>query len=408
MKRIMILGAGAQGSTVAKRMDLEPGVGEILCADADLRAVQDLAGQLNKGIPLKLDASDPDAIARAARGSYLMVNALPMAFGRIALEAALRAEVHYQDFAAADTPEVEWVEGIRAMFSETGPRFEAVGKTALISTGSAPGLICVAARRAVRELDSCDSISLYVYEGVEARRFLPFWWSPQVAYQDMSDTAWTFENGELVPVEPFSRPVFMTFPGLDREVRLVEHSHDEPVHMGLHAREYFKGARNICFKYGGTGIEFAEPLYKMGMLSDRPVEVDGVQVIPRHLLLKLTPPAPKYREEIREILEEGPVSDTGVMAVHAEGLKGGEKVRVEISVSAPGCAEAFARSGLTGETYLTGQGGAIFTGMMVNGLFSRRGLFSSDMLDDGQVDYYLQKAAELDITLDLAVRPMKG
>ena len=44
-----------------------------------------------------------------------MVNALPMAFGRIALEAALRAEVHYQDFAAADTPDVEWVEGIRAM-----------------------------------------------------------------------------------------------------------------------------------------------------------------------------------------------------------------------------------------------------------------------------------------------------
>ncbi len=39
MKRILVLGVGAQGSTVAKRMDEEKNVTEIICADYDEKAV---------------------------------------------------------------------------------------------------------------------------------------------------------------------------------------------------------------------------------------------------------------------------------------------------------------------------------------------------------------------------------
>ena len=41
MKKLLILGAGAQGSTVAKRMDEEPNVAEIICADYDEKAVNE-------------------------------------------------------------------------------------------------------------------------------------------------------------------------------------------------------------------------------------------------------------------------------------------------------------------------------------------------------------------------------
>ena len=128
MKKLLILGTGAQGSTVAKRMDEEPAVGEIICADYDLHAVNDLVAGLKKGKPLQIDASKKENIIEAARGVDLLVNALPMAFGRIVLEAALEAEVNYQDFAAADTPDIDWVEGIRQMLSETSDKFRAVGK----------------------------------------------------------------------------------------------------------------------------------------------------------------------------------------------------------------------------------------------------------------------------------------
>jgi saccharopine dehydrogenase-like NADP-dependent oxidoreductase len=329
-----------------------------------------------------------------------------MAFGRKALNAAIKARVDYQDFAAADDGTIDWVEGIRKMLTETSEEFKAIGKTAVISTGSAPGLICVVARDAMKHLDSCETIYLMVYEGVEAKRFLPFWWSPAVAYQDMSDTAWAFENGQIIPTEPFSRPIYRRFKGVEGEVRLVEHAHDEPVNMGINSKEFFKGARNIYFKYGGVGIEFAEPLYRMGILSDKPIEVDGHMVIPRNLVLKLTPPAPKYYDEIKEILDEGLVSDTGAMVVQAFGKKNGKSVMVESYVYAPGCVESFQKSGLPAETYLTGQGGALYTKMFVNGKIHQKGLISSDMLTEEQVKYYLAEAAKLGITVETTVEPV--
>ncbi len=403
MKKILILGTGAQGSTVAKRMDEEPNVSEIICADYDEKAVKLLCADLKKAKPLRIDATRIENIVNAAAGADLLVNALPMAFGRNVLEAALAAKVNYQDFAAYDDPEVDWVDGIKEMLTVTSERFKAIGKTALISTGSAPGIICVAARDLMRELDSCDTISMYVWEGVKAKRFLPFWWSPEVAYADMADDAWPYIDGEIVASKPFELPVLRSFGGDDRVIRFVEHAHDETVLMGLHSKEFFKGVKNVFFKYGGYGIDFAENLYRMGMLSETPVDVDGQMIVPRKLALKLTPPAPKYYEEIKEILDEGLDDDSGAMVIEAFGTKGGQPVKAETYVNSLGCADAFKKSGLTGETYFTGQGGALFTKLFVNDRIYQKGLISSDMLEYDQVDYYLEKAAELGITLNKSV-----
>jgi saccharopine dehydrogenase-like NADP-dependent oxidoreductase len=289
------------------------------------------------------------------------------------------------------------------MLTETSEKFKAIDKTALISTGSAPGIICVAARDAMRYLDSCDTINMFVWEGVKAKRFLPFWWSPEVAYADMSDLAFPFIDGQIAASQPFDLPVYKTFKHDDRVIKHVEHAHDETVLMGLNSDRFFKGVRNVYFKYGGYGVDFAENLYRMGLLSLEPVEVDGSPVIPRHLALKLTPPAPKYHDEIKAILDEGLDDDSGAMVVEAVGMKDGKKVKVETYVNSLGCAEAFERSGLSGETYFTGQGGALFTKLFVNDRITQKGLISSDMMEYDQVDYFLTEAAKLDITLETTV-----
>lgn len=407
MKKIMVLGVGAQGSTVAKRMDEENAVGEIICADYDEKAVNEMARSLGKAKALKIDATKEENIIKAAEGVDLIINALPMAYGRKVIGAALKAKTDYQDFAACDDGLIDWVEGIRQMLTETSEEFKKIGRTALISTGSAPGLISVVTRKTVEALDSCDTIYNLVWEGVEAKRFLPFWWSPAVAYADMSDPAFAYENGEIIETEPFSRPVFIKFKGHDQEIRLVEHAHDEPVEMGINADRYLKGAKNIYFKYGGVGIDFAEPLYRLGILSKTPVEIDGVDVIPRNLVIKLTPQAPKYYDEIKQIMEEGLKSDEGAMVVRAYGTLNGKKVVAETYINAPGCEEAFKRSGLTGETYLTGQCGALFTKLLVNNKLHQKGLFSPEMLDLDQIDYYLSEAAKLDITTHTSIEEVK-
>jgi len=411
MKKVLILGVGAQGSTVAQRLDEEPNVEEIVCADYDEEAVNGLVKSLKKARGLKVDGSIYEQVVYAARGVDIIINALPLEYGKNALEAALEVKANYQDFAAcgglveAEDEGESWVEGIKYMYDHYGKRFADIGKLALIGTGSAPGLICVLSRRAVRELDSCETINMMVYEGVVAKRFLPFWWSPRVALGDMAFPAVAFENGELIRTEPFSRPLVRKFPELDNmEVSMIEHAHDEPVYMGINSRDFFKGARNIYFKYGGSGIEFAHPLYKMGILSSEEKDFDGQKIIPFEFTLRHIPPPPKFKEEIQEILDEGLVSDIGAFVIEEYGKKDGKDVMVDIHLSAPGLVESFERAGITGEMYQTGQCGFFFTKMFLQDKFPQTGLISSDMLNDEQVDYYLSLAAEKDITYTIEIK----
>ena len=406
MKKIMILGTGAQGTTVAERMDEEPSVGEIILADYNKDAVDTLVASLTKARGVKVNASNTDEIAAVAEGVDLIVDALPLQFGPNVLEAALKVGCNYQNFAATDEFDFDWLKCMDILYNDYGERFKAIGKTAIIGTGSAPGLICVVARNAMRYLDSCETINMLVYEGVQAKRFLPFWWSPVTALSDMSEPAYAYENGEIILTEAHSRPYYRTFKGVDKEVELVEHSHDEPVYVGLNAEKYFKGCKNAYFKYGGVGVEFAKPLYQAGLLSREPEEVNGVMVAPFDLVLKHIPEAPRFPAQIKAILDEGLVSDTGAMVVEAIGKKDGKDVMVETYVLAPGCVEAFEKSGLTGEMYQTGQGGALFTKLFVNDKITQKGLISSDMLEYEQVDQYLKWAEELEITLDITVKEL--
>mgnify|MGYP003591168481 CR=1 FL=1 len=413
MKKILVLGTGAQGSTVAQRLDEEPNVSEIICADYDTKAVDSLVGILKKGKAAKVDASKKEEIMKLAAGTDLIVNALPLDYGINVMEAAIEVKADYQDFAACENiahcedPADEWVEGIKIMYRDHGERFKKAGKTALIGTGSAPGLICVMARKTIRELDTCDTINMMVYEGVEAKRFLPFWWSPLVALSDMNEDAYAFENGRIIRTRPFSKPVTRQFPEMGGEsVTMVEHAHDEPVYMGLNSEKFFKGVKNIYFKYGGVGIDFARPLYRAGLLSREEEEIKGRKVVPFDVVLSHVPPAPKYHDEVKEIINEGLISDTGAMVIEAYGKKDGKNVMIDSHIFAPGLLDSFERSGLSAEMYMTGQGGFLFSKMFVNDKIKQKGLISSDMLTDEQVDYYIECAAKLDITMETEIVPL--
>ena len=117
------------------------------------------------------------------------------------------------------------------------------------------------------------------------------------------------------------------------------------------------------------------------------------------------PHAPKYEEEIKSFIDEGMALDSGCMVVEAYGRKDDEGVLVEVHVFAPGFVESFERAKMTGEMYLTGQGGYLFTKLFLNDMFEgQSGFISSDMLTDEQVDEYFKYAAELGITLETKIK----
>ena len=410
MKKVMVCGCGAQGSTICRKLDQEPNIEEVICADFNYAAAEAVCKLMTKGTPKQVDASSVDAIVAAAEGCELIVNVMPLELGINVMKAALQVKCCYQDLSACENvvegnPEYDtWFEGIRYMYTEYGKKFAENGTTAIIGTGSAPGVMCVVARKAVNELDECDTINCMVYEGTRSKRFIPFWWSPVTALCDMEEDAFAFENCEHIRTKPFSRPVKRNWPECGREVTLVEHAHDEPVYIGFNREKYFKNCKNAYFKYGGTGIEFSEGLYKAGLLHHEEEEFNGVKISPFDWVLAHVPAAPKDPEVIKAIIDEGIVEDNGAFVCEAYGQKDGKNVMVDLHLCAPGIEEAYEKAKMSGEMYLTGQGAFLYTKLFVNEMITQKGLISSDMLNDEQVEQYLAWAAELGITYNIEIK----
>jgi len=402
MRKIMVMGAGAQGSTIARRMQEEPSVEEIVCADYDTRAAQELEKSLSKAKAVKVDARNVADVVAAAKGSELIVNGLPPEFNMRVMDAALETNACYQDLASGPVGDGDFVAAVRRQLGRD-PEFKAAGLSALTNTGSAPGVANVVTREAVDKFDSVETIAILVYEGVWTRRFIPFWWSPDTAFGDMAAEPVIYENGAFKSVPPFNDPVMVDFRDLGKR-RMYDHEHEEPVTMGLLADEHLKGVKNVSFRYGGPACELAKSLNDMGLLSRQPVEVDGAQVVPMHLISKLTPPAPKYREEIQEVIDEGLELEEGAFLVRVEGEKGGENLRIDSYVNVPGLRESFEKAGVSHESYYTGGGASLFTKMFVNGRIDRKGVFPPEALGADARAYFLKELAELDITVDEIVQ----
>ena len=239
-KKVLVLGTGAQGTTVAKRLDLEPNVDKIICADYDEAAAKELAGALKKAEGYFCDASKKDQVVKLVEGCDLVVNALPLAFGKNVIDACLEAKVNYQDFAAPEGFEDTWEKCMYRLLGDYNEKFKEAGILGIMGTGSAPGTMCVVARDTMKDIDECDTIYMMVYEGVEAKRFQPYWWSPVTALADMDDLPVAWIDGKMVNTKPFSLPIERNIDYVGYPVRFVEHAHDEPFYVGVRADELFK------------------------------------------------------------------------------------------------------------------------------------------------------------------------
>jgi saccharopine dehydrogenase-like NADP-dependent oxidoreductase len=396
MRKIMIMGTGAQGSTIAARLQEEPSVEEIVCADYDVRAAQELEKTLSKAKAVQVDGEKLDEIVKAAERCELIVNGLPPDFNMRVMDACVAVGASYLDMASGNE-EDPLVDAMKAQL-DRDQEFADAGITALMNCGSAPGIANLIAREATDKLDSVDTIDILAFEGVWTTKFVPFWWSPETALDDMVSQPVVYQDGKHVLVPPFNNPEWVDFVGLGKR-KMYDHHHEEPVSMGLLADRYLKGAKNINFRYGG-----AKSLYDMGLLSDQPVDVDGQKVVPIDLIEQLTPPAPSSRDEVAKAIEGGIEADEGIFLVRVDGSVGGRDVRIDSYLSCPGLQDSFDRAGISHESYLTGQCAYLFTLLLVRGKIDQKGVFPPEALDAPARAYYLEEAAKFDLTVDEVVQ----
>jgi len=390
----MVLGAGAQGSTIAMRLDQEPNVARIVCADFNLEAAQRLEQKLTKASAVKVDGNNMDEILAASKGVDLIVNGLPPDFNVNLMEAALEGKMNYQDMASGPVEDIDFVGAVKRQLAYDD-EFKAAGLSALINTGSAPGLVNVLARNAADKFDELEHIDIYVYDSIWTHKFIPFWWSPETAFGDMAARPVSYENGEYKLGKPFDNPEMIDFMGLGLR-RMVDHEHEEPVTFGM----FFKGLKSANFKYGGKACDFAESLYNMGLLSNIPVEINGVKITPLDLVCKLTPPAPSDPDAIKDALSQGMALEEGAAMVRVRGRKDGKPLCIDSYINAPGLTESFEKYGITHESFLTGQSAFLFTKLFVNDRITEKGVFPPEVLGRETRAYYLGEAAKLGIAVD--------
>ncbi len=289
--KISIIGAGAQGSAIAFVLAKTSEVSNVVSADIDLDVARRATEKTksDKVSAKQVDAGSVDDLHRAVNGSDTVINATPR-FNFNIMEAALKSRAHYLDLGSGDGESTEDAVQKQLAFSD---KFKSAGLTAVVYMGG-PFTTNVAVRYAADRLDRVDEIRMrYATDKfVPTEEFIPTWapsWSPETALGEWIPPATIYENGIFKEVPPFSGVEDYFFPEPVGPATVC-HIDYEPTHT---LPRFIKGVKYVDYKIRPD--KMAGSLIKMGFGNDKPVEVKGVRVAPRDVLLALLTPSSKNR-----------------------------------------------------------------------------------------------------------------
>ena len=251
MKKVLIIGAGAQGGPCTSILSRDDSISEIRLADIDLdlvSAVQEKIGS-SKVKAIQLDASDVEAVTKAAEGTDIIINLTLIDFNDVIIQAALANEIHYLDTAQNESYLEQVMENKRPLDQEE--EFKSIGKTALFGCGASPGITNVMVRYVCDQMEEVERIYIRLFFGPlnAGDEIVKGWnpgWSPTMALSDYAEEPCVFMNGEYTRVPIFSRAEEHPFPEPVGKALISSHSHEEPYTLPYYIE---KGLKEVDFKY---------------------------------------------------------------------------------------------------------------------------------------------------------------
>jgi saccharopine dehydrogenase (NAD+, L-lysine-forming) len=340
MKKVLIVGAGAQGGPCASVLARDKDVSEIVLGDIDLDFANKVKAKIksDKITATRVDAGKVEDIVKAARGADAIINLTLTAFNENIMQAALKSGAHYVDtsFGEPSLMDICARDNILAQIIEKRPlafdsEFKEAGLTALVGCGSSPGMVNVLARYGCDKLDRVDEIRIRIGRrlltdtGEVVKAWTPTW-SPFRALWGYAVEPTVFEDGEYKKYPIYSKCENYTFPEPVGTIPLVYHQHQEPITL-----PYFigKGIKYCDFKY--TVDKEVGTLIKNGFASSEPIDVRGIKVAPRDVLLNLVPrPVDTFFTE-DETTARAPLKVTGFVVIEITGAKSREKLEYKMS-----------------------------------------------------------------------------
>jgi saccharopine dehydrogenase-like NADP-dependent oxidoreductase len=285
----LLVGTGAVGEAIALVAQRRPWLEHLTLADYNV----DRAGEVRRRLPNpdaasveQVDASDSSRVLELARKhrADLIMNAVSNFFNDSIFDAAFEAGCSYIDMAMSDT-------GASMGSHQFGraDRWEEKGLLAILGMGMDPGVSDVFARYAEKHLfDEIDEIG--IRDGaalvVEGHDFAPTF-SILDALEECTDPALIWEQARgWYTVEPFSEAEMFSFPEGIGPLKCVHVEHEEVVLIPRWVR-----CRRVTFKYGldDQFIGIIRAIKALGLESGEPVNVKGVWVAPRDMLVACLP-----------------------------------------------------------------------------------------------------------------------
>ncbi len=381
--RILILGSGLMGPAAAFNAMSDPDVSRVALCDIDhghLDAAQAKLRGMQGGEKLctvALDLDDQSAATRLMADFDSIVGALPRDAVALAIRAAVAAGRSIVDLARPSEVELP---GLRQ-------EVETARGLVILGCGVEPGLTEIMARYLVEKLDEVDELHIKCggipenptpplgYKIVFGGRHLP------VREAD----AHVVENGELKLVPRYSGVEAVSFVGVGE----CEAWHEGfmPWLMDLAALKGLKAGTQKTIRWPGYAAKVTV-LKELGLLSEEPVEVDGVKVAPKRLVDAALYPRVRLEEGEREMT---------LFRVEAMGRKDGTPVRLKMEM-----VDRYDETlGFTSMARTTAFTGAIIARMIAKGEIGAKGLLTPEQVITGPLlDRLLEELAAVDVRFE--------
>lgn len=155
--RMLVLGAGLQGSACAYDLLQNDAITEVRLADRTVEQLPKFLQPYVGGERLKLitlDVKDAAAVSQAMTGVKAVMCALPYYFNQPMTEAALAAGAHFCDLGG----NTEIVQDQKTLDATA----KAKGLSVVPDCGLAPGMVNILAQLGIDRLDKTQSVRIYV------------------------------------------------------------------------------------------------------------------------------------------------------------------------------------------------------------------------------------------------------
>jgi len=291
--RMLVLGAGLQGSACAYDLLQDKEVTEVRLADLHVGHIPEFLAPYSgpRLIPTPLDVRDHDAVLGVMRQCDAVMSAIPYYFNYDLAKLAVDAGVHFCDLGG----------NTEIVFKQKELDADARRKNITIvpDCGLAPGMVNILAEYGIRQLDSVDSVKIYV-GGLPQHPEPPLnymlVYSLEGALDYYTTLSWVLRNGKRTHVKALSEREPVTFDSVGTLEAF--HTAGGLSTMAFRYEDKVPTMEYKTLRYPGHAA-LMEDIRAMGLLDLTPVDVKGIKVVPRDAFIASVMPKlfkPKGRD----------------------------------------------------------------------------------------------------------------